>query len=360
VAGNLVVNEVLMRLKVALIVGDNHTPFCGVKNYARSLAQALAEEEISARVVTPEDWSPKSVFEFARQLRRENYDVVHLQYPSIGYRGSLFPHVLGLMKVSDAAVVTIHEYSALPRLQRLSTHVLRATARRVIFCSEYERSLYNRQLQGLGATQVVIPIGSNVPAAVTGGNRDTTVVYFGQIRPRKGLEQFIELARTSLASQRGLSFHIMGSAPASQQNFMRELRQSAPAGLQWSLDLDFDQVAAVLARSFAAYLPFPDGASERRGSMLAALTNGLPVISTIGEATPLEMRPMFLASKSNDEALSLLDGLAADSQRHASLCAASRSHAARYTWSAIAAQHVSAYEEALRVPHLEGLFTQPQ
>ncbi len=348
-----------MRLKVALIVGDNHTPFCGVKNYTRSLAQALAERDIAAQVLTPKDWSATSVFAFARQLRKENYDIVHLQYPSIGYRGSLFPHFLGLMKVADVSVVTVHEYSALPRLQRISTQLFRGTARTVIFCSHYERSLYDRQLANIGAPQTVIPIGSNVPAAATDGSRDRTVVYFGQIRPNKGIEQFVELARRSMESQRQFSFHVMGSAPAAHQKYMWDLQQSAPE-VRWSIDLEFAQVSEILARSFAAYLPFPDGASERRGSMLAALTNGLPVLSTIGAATPPEMLPSFLPSKGSDEALLLLDALAQDPERHAGLCSTSRIHAARYTWSSIAAQHELAYQEALRLPGKESLFVQPQ
>ena len=349
-----------MHLRVALIVGDNHTPFCGVKNYARSLAHALAERDIDAQVLTAKDWSAKSAFEFASQLRRDNYDVVHLQYPSVGYRGSLFPHVLGLMKVADVSVVTVHEYSALPLAQRISTQLFRGTARRLIFCSQYERSLYDRQLLNLGAPQSVIPIGSNVPEAATNGSRDMTVVYFGQIRPRKGIEQFIELARRSIGSKRQFSFHILGSAPAAHQQYMKDLQQGAPDSVRWSIDLEFTQVSEILAHSFAAYLPFPDGVSERRGSMLAALTNGLPVISTIGVATPQEMLPLVLPSTSSDEALSILDGLVNDPERHASLCAGSRIHAARYTWSSIAAQHVLAYQEALRLPGREALSTQPQ
>jgi glycosyltransferase involved in cell wall biosynthesis len=349
-----------MGLKVALIVGDNRTLFCGVKNYARSLGQALAEREVTAHVLTPDDWSASSVCEFARQLRKESYDVVHLQYPSIGYRGSLFPHFLGLMKVADISVVTVHEYSALPLAQRMSTQLFRGTADSVIFCSRYEQSLYNRKVPNSGAPQIVIPIGSNVPEAAFAGLRDKTIVYFGQIRPRKGIEEYIELARKSLASKREFSFHILGSAPKAHQKYLADLQQSAPGAIRWSFDLEFEEVSEILARSFAAYLPFPDGASERRGSMLAALSNGLPVVSTIGEATPGEMIPLFLPSTSSHEALSILDELVHVPEQHARLCATSKAHAARYAWSSIAAQHVLAYQEALRLPGREELFIQPQ
>jgi glycosyltransferase involved in cell wall biosynthesis len=349
-----------MQLRVALIVGDNHTPYCGVKNYARSLAQALAERGIEANVLAPHDWSSRSVKRFTRRLGKEGYDIVHLQYPSIGYRASLFPHFLGFMKVADVSVVTVHEYSALPRLQQISTQLFRGTANSIIFCSHYERSLYNQHLRTIGAPQTVIPIGSNVPAATTKRSRDTTVVYFGQIRPNKGMEQFIELAKRSIEPQRQFAFHVIGSAPRAHQKYMSDLQRNAPHAVKWSIDLESAQVSDILARSFAAYLPFPDGVSERRGSMLAALTNGLPVLSTIGAATPPEMLPLFLPTTNSDDALSLLDELAEDPERHSEICMASRIQAARYAWSSIAAQHVLAYQDALRVPGREGLFVQPE
>jgi glycosyltransferase involved in cell wall biosynthesis len=349
-----------MHLRVAFIVGDNHTPYCGVKNYARSLAQALAQRDIEAHVLTPEDWGSRSVMRFTRQIGKGDYDIVHLQYPSIGYRGSLFPHLLGLMKLADASVVTLHEYSALPRLQKISTQLFRGAARTLIFCSHYERSLYDRHLLTVGAPQVVIPIGSNVPAATTSGSRDATVVYFGQIRPNKGIEQYLSLAKQSIESKRQFAFHIIGSAPGVHQSYMSDLRRNAPQAVKWSIDLEFTKVSEVLAGSFAAYLPFPDGVSERRGSMLAALTNGLPVLSTIGAATPPEMLPVLLPTRSSGEALSLLDQLSKDPERCSEICVASRIHAARYAWSSIAAQHVLAYQEALRTPGRESLFIQPQ
>ena len=112
------------------------------------------------------------------------------------------------------------------------------------------------------------------------------VVYFGQIRPNKGLEQFLELANRSIASKRPFKFKIMGSVPGAHQGYMRSLRSACSPAVDWALDLSFADVAETLAASFAAYLPFPDGASERRGSLLAALANGLPVLSTFGSATP--------------------------------------------------------------------------
>ena len=42
------------------------------------------------------------------------------------------------------------------------------------------------------------------------------------------------------------------------------------------------------------------------------------------------------------------------------MCVASKTHAARYAWNSIAAQHVLAYQDALRSSDRKSLFMQPQ
>src|SRR5512146_1546660 len=277
---------------ICLVVGDNHTPHCGVKDYAGRLATALNNIGLTVELMAPADWGVKSFLGFCETLRQRRFDIVHVQYPSIGNRKSLCPHILGVMRVATGFVVTLHEYSALPALQRASTHMFRGTADSILFTTESEMMKYGRS----GVMQRAIPIGSNVPAFSSELQRLPNVLYFGQIRPGKGLEAFLELARYSLQLGKPFKYQVIGTIPHRRIAYYEALRAKSINGVEWLIDLQFDEVAQLMAGSLAAYLPFPDGAKYSRGSLLAALTNGLPVITTVDTATPSELRDLLLPS----------------------------------------------------------------
>jgi glycosyltransferase involved in cell wall biosynthesis len=330
-----------------MIVGDNHTLHCGVKDGAHILAEALGHLGFNVDVMAPDAWNQTSVWKLLRRLKKGKYDILHVQYPSIGYRTSLMPHILGVLRTSRAAVVTLHEFSGLPKSQQLSTHVFRWSVDTLLFASEYERSRFNRRLGLSGATQKSFPVVSQVPAVPSSNGRDATVVYFGQIRPKKGLEAYLDLARHSSQLGRHYQFHIMGSIPKAHQAYARSLQAQAPQDVRWSFDLPFEEVGEILGRSFAAYLPFPDGASERRGSLAAAWLNGLPVLSQAGAATTPAIRDLFIAVHSAEEALRALDDLTVGSREYERISRASREYAQGRTWEDVAKRHAAAYRALL-------------
>lgn len=337
-----------MSLRVAFAVGDSHTLHCGVKDYANTLTTVLRQEGVQADVVAPlEGWGSPSVKAFCQWLTKEHYDIVHVQYPSVGNRASLWPHILPLMKSTRASVVTLHEHSALPVAQRLSTQLFRYTANAVILTTGFERESFNGILKGRGASQQIISIGSNIPGIQGTATSSNAVVYFGQIRRNKGLKQFLEVAECGFSARTNFNFHVVGSVSAANQEYAKQLRERASSQVKWSFDASFEEVAAILHTAFATYLPFPDGASERRGSMLAALLNGSPVLSTFGPATTLELRRTLLQAESPQDALRALNRLSMHPGEREELRRASLEYAKRHDWSTIARQHVAIYKKLL-------------
>ena len=337
----------MMPLKVCFVVGDNQSAYCGVKDYAVRLAEALGGIGINADVAAPATWTARDLVSFVFQLRTRGHDIVHLQYPSIGNRASLYPLAFGLMRAARGALVTLHEHSSLPASQRLAMHLFRLTVDRLLFTTEFEASSFGRAwYPGAGAPSI-IPIGSNVPVHSATRARAPIVLYFGQIRPNKGLEEFLELARRSVQLLRPFRFLVLGSVPERQSDYLAELRAQAPESITWRIGAPSDEVAEIMAGSLAAYLPFPDGASYRRSSLLAALANELPVVSTVGRATPLDLAKVLLPASSPGQALTHLDDLHAAPARARCLAAAGCDLARRLAWPEIARRHLAIYEEIL-------------
>jgi glycosyltransferase involved in cell wall biosynthesis len=332
-------------LTVGLIVGrplsaENAALHCGVRDYAVRLAESLRDTGVDARVLAPASWTLRDWVPFVRTLRAEPLDILHLQYPSIGHRASLLPHALGLSSGARRFVATLHEHSALQRPQRIANHLFRATTRRLIFTTDYEARAF-----GAGRRVPVIPIGSNVPAHPGSPTRRDIVLYFGQIRPEKGLEDFVELAALSAGAP--TRFVIFGSAPPRWRDYGDALRSRAGRNVAWIEDASLTAVAEAMATATAAYLPFPDGAGLRRGSLLAALSNGLPVIAPFGPSTTVELRAALLEAESPEAALFCLRLLRSDPARARSIGEAGRPLARRFSWKAIAGAHVAVYQAAL-------------
>jgi glycosyltransferase involved in cell wall biosynthesis len=336
--------------RVALIVGDERVRYCGVRDYALTLAAALSRLGVQADVVAPSSWSLPEFLRFRRHLRKSHYDIVHVQYPAIGFRTSLVPQLLGFLRTAPKCLVTLHDYSSLPPHQRFSTHLFRGSASAILFSGEYERQRYERLFGRIGAKRLIVPIGSNVPSAPPSPQRQREVVYFGQLRPGKGVEDFLELATSGIQSGRSFVFHVIGSAPRAHRAWAEALRESSDASIRWSFDLDAQAVAERLQASFAAYLPFPDGASERRGSILAAVTNGLPLLSRKGEATPPALFEVFRNVGGAAEALKALDELDADPALWQRMRQAALKYALRHSWDQIAKEHAKIYGEVLKRP----------
>ncbi|HEX4227166.1 MAG TPA: glycosyltransferase [Bryobacteraceae bacterium] len=333
-------------MKLCMIVGHRKSKHCGVKDYSERLAASLTELGVEAVVCAWEPWNLKSLADVLSFLTKQRFDVVHVQYPSIGYRSSLVPHILGALRTAPASLVTFHEYSALPRCQQVCAQIFRWTTKQMLFVSEFEQSCYNRNLGRIGAPQTVIPIASNVPSHPQALLRRNVVLYFGQIRPNKGLEQFIELARLEPNSNQPFQCVIAGSAPDKHQVYFERLRADAPKSIEWRVDLSFADIAELMASCAVAYLPFPDGVSSRRGSVLAAFANGLPVISTCGPATG-SLEKAILVAETPEQALIHIGHILNDTHYAQSVVAKATELVAYRSWPEIALQHKSLYQRLL-------------
>jgi glycosyltransferase involved in cell wall biosynthesis len=293
-----------------------------------------------AEVHAAENRSWPSFFRLRSELRARRFDVLHVQYPSIGFRYSMLPHLAAWSGIAPATCVTLHEYTRLPNVQRWSTRLFQLTADSVVFTTDEERSRF-----GSGQRTRVIAIGSNLPAVLRTSDDSRTVVYFGQIRPDKGLEVFLDLARLSASTGRDYEFVVLGACLPRHEKYLQSIQLRSTVNVSWRLGQPLEVVAKSMANALAAYLPFPDGATFRRGSLLGGLVNGVPVISTVAETTPAQLRKVLLAASSTDQALNHLDALSKLPDVLAASRHCSRQLGAQFSWKEIAGEHVALYRQ---------------
>lgn len=340
--------QIAQRLQVRLVAGSLPPDLCGVGHYTARLAEALGELGVDVGVV--------------RQSRGDSWGsliagqppsaIVHLQYPTVGIGPSLGP-LLGLLRRRHV-LLTQHEFSYAHPLRRAMGVALANAAGQVIVSNETERGRLARRLLPLGPKRItVLPVPPNIPTGTQaaarafddcrGAERPFTVGYFGIVRPDQGFVQFLELVEACVVSGEPVHFVVIGGWHAGDSAFVAEAqRRTAQWPLTWTGRLADADVSAALSGLDAAYLPYPDGVSERRASAAAMFGHGVPVVTTEGPSTTDELRRCVQLAAGPAEAWRLLRRATRSDwkTRSAAACA----FVANRSFERLAHQHVVLYQ----------------
>jgi glycosyltransferase involved in cell wall biosynthesis len=280
-------------------------------------------------------------------LTREHFDVVHIQYPTVGFGRTLIPQKLALLY---KCVVTLHEASRAHILRKLSLPFFALRSRRLIFTTEIERRYATSRVPWISKFSCVIPLASNIPAFEGASRRNLNeIVYFGLIMPKKGLESVISLAGLIAAKELPFIVRIVGSSSSRYQEYLAQLKAvTSDLPVIWDFDLSEREVAHRLSSSAIAYLPYPDGASERRTTLKAAFLNGVAVITTRGPHTPASIKSLVRVCQSPEEALTAICSLREEQALREELADKGRRYGSQFTWERIALAHRLLYDSLLQ------------
>jgi glycosyltransferase involved in cell wall biosynthesis len=219
------------------------------------------------------------------------------------------PHGWPVWTMFHEATVTAPAGSGLSRklLSRVAGQMLRWTVRassRVFVAMQAWQPYVERYLSG--QTLEYLPIPSNIATSVQEDDRSRTrsALLNGHARQMVGhfgtfsseVTCLLEpLIRRSLAEHRDRQIVLVGDG---SQEFARLLGPDARTLVSATGRLEADAVARHLSACDLMIQPFPDGASTRRGSIMAGLALGVPVVSNWGEASEAiwkEQRALALA-----------------------------------------------------------------
>ncbi len=374
-------------MRLALITGEYPPLPGGVGDYTRELARALQARGHAVAVWTDRRgtgeahspvpvlrvvrrWDGRAWFSLGRSLRAWRPDGVLFQYQAAAYglggAMNLWPAVARLWLGATPIVVTFHDLRVpylFPKAGPLREWSIRFLARRadgvIVTNHEDEATLRAAGIRSLWR----IPIGSNIPPLphpldATEARRrlnlplDRPLVgFFGFLHPSKGFDLLLEAIAALLRAGTSVGLVHIGAAvapsdPSQADHAARCRRRIAEQGLQehvWETGYrPPEEIAWAFAAVDACALPYRDGASFRRGTLLAALAHGRAVISTLPRVPIPELRDgenILLVPLEDPAALAAaIRRVLEDPALRARLMAGARALAERFAWERIAAQ----------------------
>lgn len=394
-------------LHILMITGEYPPAVGGVGDYTRQLGRALIAQgqrvsvlpngpanerdgrDEPAVIPLGAGWGWRSWSQALRVIRLLTPEIVHIQYQTGAFAMqptiNLLPWRLRQLPNRPRIVVTAHDLRLpylLPKADPLRgwvTQRLFADADALILTNTEDdervhasaapsRELFSPRAP-IQTPTTVIPIGSNIaPTPPHGFDRtdwrgwlgsDAQTVwlaYFGLLNRSKGV---IELL-TALAElpPRFKLLIIGGAAPQpDDQRYAAEVQALiATRGLSDRVHItgpcSESDVSGYLLASDLAVLPFLDGASYRRGSLLAALAHGIPTITTTPSTTlnpALEDQTHALLVPHAEPSMlkAVIERLAVDAALQRRIAQGARQLAESFSWTSIAAQHEAVYHTLL-------------
>jgi glycosyltransferase involved in cell wall biosynthesis len=358
-----------MTRKCVALFGQGDAPTDALREYCTFLGEALKahgyEMEMSAVGWAERGWAA-ALRELQREARSWRGVPVFLQYTALAWSLRGFParvlRVMAILRAAGARVgVVFHDvepYRGLRMIDRLrrraQLQVMRAILRQAdmaIFTVALDHVSWRPEARG-GVE--FIPDGANFrDAAVSvesaresreAVRRRTIAVYgvTGGENGRSEIQTIVGAVRDVAKTIAGLRLVVLGrNSESSEREFREELRVSG-VELQVLGVLPPERVAFELLR--ADTLLFVRGEiSTRRGSAIAGISCGLPVICFTGAETAAPITEagltLYAPEKAGDLSRVLLNVLS-DAQLREELAARSRVAFAKYfSWKAIAARY---------------------
>jgi len=389
------------QLTVLLLTGEYPPMEGGVADFTRILSRALVHQGIDVHVLTStksasedeheeaangiavhaimEDWGFRSLYGSVRRLVEEiGADVINVQYQSAAYdlhpAINLLPRFYGAIPV----VTTFHDLRPpylFPKAGKLRDWVTLDLARKsalAIVTNAQDRARLQAELDD-PHTQL-IPIGSNISYALPEdysrdrwrgqwgvGTRTTLLSYFGFLNESKGGEELIEaldiLYKSGMNVDLMMIGGVVGASDPTNRTYLERIKQMVSEKklrdqVFWTGYLAQPEVSAAFTSSDICLLPYRDGASFRRGSLMAALTNGAAIISTIPQIHLPELKHsenIYLVPARDPRALAdAIRKVSSDDALRHQLGRGARELSKSFDWNTIAERTANAYREVVR------------
>lgn len=318
-------------------------------------------------------WRWPSMATIADIVLRNELEVVDIQYQAAAYNMNS-PAINFLpwrLKGIAKTVVTFHDlrvpylFPKAGSLRKTAVHFMAKHAYGVITTNAGD---YQALAAEIGTPLAQIPIGSNIKTYTPNHleiaevseqlnltERDCLLGYFGFLNESKGADTLLR-ALSSL----GERFHLVfvggqtGASDPTNIHFLEQIKGMVNEldlsdRVHWTGFLSDTRVSTFLHAADMLVMPYQDGASLRRGTLMAVLAHGRPLISTFPtEPTPelVHGDNVWLIPAENTASLSAaIATLAGDADLRQRLGESAALTAGLFTWDQIAESTVAFFNE---------------
>ena len=380
-------------LKLLMITGTWPPMRCGVGDYTSMLCDHLSRLALNVHVLTSRPARPELhidghyLLEVHPRVEQWNFsalrvlksavleikpDIINLQWPTAAYGRSLainlVPMILRTGFPKIPLVTTLHELRYFNSVNRLRVWPSLLFSQRVIIVDPLDLGCVKQLYAPAVARCRHIPIGSNLPALSRGYDRaecrkqlgiadtDFVVGFFGFANPPKGLEVLLAALRHLKEIQPQIKLLLLSQLSEQNSYQRRLLHDLKTTGLdRITVNPEYAEprrAGEYLAAADCAALPFLDGVSVKRGSLMACLAQGLPIITTtpvVGEINEFQNRVnMLLVPPREPKPLAeAIRQLLQDPDLRARLALGAWDLARLFSWEDIACRQMKVFEEAL-------------
>jgi hypothetical protein len=356
-----------MNSDVILLLGRKDEPTDAVEEYCEYLSKSLGKRSVKSEIARVA-WNQHGWTDAVEELRRAAVNWrgrwVFLQYTALAWSERGFPRrvlrvVRTLTEAGARVGVVFHDvepFAGLRAIDVLRRQVQLTVMRRLLRSAEL--AVFTVSLDVVSWIKsppkaAFIPVGANLPETSshvedTRESGLTRIAVYGITGGTAGSEECSEIARAlRFATERGakLELHAFGRGAAEREKELREQLKGAPVALRFDGVLPADRVASALQAADATL--FVRGPiSTRRGSAIAGIACGKPVIAYRGQETapPITEAGVVLIERGNPKDLSeAVLRIATDHGFREELSARSaRAQQMFFSWRAIADRYIEA------------------
>ncbi len=376
-------------MKIGLISGEFPPMPGGVGHFSRILAEVIQAQGHSVRVLSRtgsncdtleitgvSGWGLKNIPQIKAWADDHALDLINVQFQTAAYDMSPWIHFLPAL-LDQPIVTTFHDLRhpyLFPKAGRLRdwavTHLAGSADGVIATNPEDDEKLARLPLRS------VIPIGSNIICGaasdestarwreqLSAADSTTLIGHFGFVQAIKGIDFLVDALAELRRNGHDLRLLFIGGQRNAVNADAGESYREALAdrireyGLEdivrWTGFLPEAEVAACLGAVDIVSLPYLDGASYRRGSLMAAINYGCAIVTTqptVEHETFIHGENIWLIDRQSATAIGdAIIHLIQNPQTVNRLRDGARKLRLRFDWDIIARDTLAFFEEVLRI-----------